>query len=79
MDCDAMLASHNVGPASVRARIAASVSADRKFALARAYQSAIAVAVTPTQRDKAISAALEKADAADASDSLYVTFAAWWR
>jgi len=32
-----------------------------------------------TQRDKAISAALEKADAADASDSLYVTFPAWWR
>jgi tetratricopeptide (TPR) repeat protein len=73
---EAVLESHSVGPVRARARIAAAVSADPQFGLARAYQAVIAAGVTPVQREKSIGEALAMMGSASIPE---VLLALYWR
>ncbi len=73
---DALIESHNVSPDGARARIAAAVTADPAFGLARVYQTVLATGLTPAQREKAIGEAISSMGAATMPELL---LALYWR
>jgi len=73
---DALLESHNVSPDGARARIAAAVTADPAFGLARVYQTVVALGLNAAAREKAIGEAMSSMGSATVPE---VLLALYWR
>ncbi len=73
---EALLESHNVSPDGARARIAAAVTADPAFGLARVYQTVVALGLNAAAREKAIGEAMSSMGSATVPE---VLLALYWR
>jgi hypothetical protein len=73
---DALLQSHNVSPDEARARIAAAVTADPTFGLAKVYQTVVALGLNAAAREKAIGEAMSSMGSASVPE---VLLALYWR